>query len=160
MLAVRSALDRMPGARDWTPSQPEPDPDPADWLSLQQAACELDVSISTLRRMIRKGKVRHRIVPRHGGYGYLVYIPNSLHAQGAAHGRAPTELRAAERARIRDLEDQVERLSNALARALRQRQTLPPDGAPDAASDDDAPYARYRWLARKRTWWPLKLIGR
>jgi hypothetical protein len=80
MVALRSIFARDDDDRD--PEPPLPRPDPADWLTLQQAACELNVSISTARRMIRKGKLRNRIVPRPGGFAYLVYLPNSRHANG------------------------------------------------------------------------------
>ena len=39
----------------------------------------------TARRMIRRGELRNRIVARPGGFAYLVYLPNSWHAQFAAH---------------------------------------------------------------------------
>ena len=157
--------DRLPGARDWTPSPPEPDPDPGDWLNVQRAACELNVSISTLRRMIRKGRLRNRIVPRRGGYAYLIYLPGSRHARGLVHAKpfaaafaswsatitfARRNTRASATSRSRS---SVSR--NALARALKQKQTALPDGAADGAVEVDTPYARYRWLARKRRWWPF-----
>ncbi len=115
-------------------------PNAADWLSLQQAACELGLSVSTVRRMIRRGQLRNRIVPRPGGFAYLIYLPNSRHAQLGAHdhrdapvGSTRSGLRLVdaefERDRrqddvapadeIRRLKVQVQHLSHALARAAR-----------------------------------------
>ncbi len=162
-------------------------PNPWDWLTLEQAACELGVSVSTVRRRVRKGKLRNRIVPRKGGFAYRIYIAGSRHGRelaGHSHGdvdrpldvsatHAPRDLRdldayrrererrrgevetAAGNDEIRRLEDQVERLSEALSRALKIKQrSLPPGmGEPDTNPAD--PYARYRWLVRKRRWWPF-----
>ena len=145
-----------------------PRPDPADWLTLQQAACELGVSLTTARRLLRKGILRNRIVPRRGGFAYLVYLPGSRHASldGDAcrnDGREPHELRLLrpqdepsvvpqEDARVQELEDQVESLSKALSRALRaQKAKSLPAGTGEPTRPDD-PYGRYRWLARKKRW--------
>jgi hypothetical protein len=149
-------------------------PHAADWLSLQQAACELDVSVSTVRRMIRRGQLRNRIVPRPGGFAYLIYLPNSRHAllgahnhRGAPGGATRASLRlvddefehdALEAGAPRDheierLETQVEQLWHALARALRDRRSMASRAEPTPAADDAGPYARYRALARKRRWW-------
>jgi len=168
MVALRSLLGPE---GDVDARRPPPKPNPADWLSLQQAACELNVSVSTLRRMIRRGQVRNRIVPRPGGFAYLIYLPNSRHALLGPHNHhdAPADstrsgLRMVDAefendtidADARDheisrLEAQVEHLSQALSRALRDRRTLvsPPELAPEGGS----PYERYRSLARKRRWW-------
>jgi excisionase family DNA binding protein len=173
MVALRS----VPGpgddaARDGRAAQPNP----ADWLTLQQAACELGISASTARRMIRDGRLRNRIVPRPGGFAYLIYLPNSRHAGGLhpdAHGDRPAPpgrkpVRLADYVRqhdagtgddagdqIRRLEAQVERLSEALSRALRLKQKALPPGIGAAAADRTHPYERYRWLARRRRWWPF-----
>lgn len=145
-------------------------PDPADWLTLQQAACELGVSISTARRMIHKGKLRHRILPRPGGFSYLVHVPGSRHARlvkdERAHAdgaeRAPRPLRPRARPRaarqqdpdrdeeVRRLEEQVERLSEALARALRGKRRALPSGMGQPGVNPNDPYARLRWLARRK----------
>lgn len=178
MLALRSfqGPDDVPNAyrRDATPV-----PVPADWLSLQQAACELGVSISTARRMIRKGRLRNRIVPRRGGFAYLIYLPNSRHA-GALGGHAredagapvtrltlvplapttdatPTATGASGAApddEVRVLRAQVEHLSEALSRALRIKQKSLPAGMGAPVADGD-PYSRYRWLVRRHWWWPF-----
>ena len=146
--------------------------DDADWLTLQQAACELRVSISTVRRRIRNGELRNRMVPRPGGFAYLIYVPNSQHgrASGCANHdttpqRLPTKLRRNGHSpvedaldpveQIRRLEDQVERLSSALSRALKLKQVALPEGMGDASVNPGDPYARYRWLVRKRRWWPF-----
>lgn len=52
-----------------------------DWLTLEQAACELGVSVSTVRRRIRNGQLRNRIIPRKGGFAYRIYIPDSRHGR-------------------------------------------------------------------------------
>jgi len=107
-------------------------------------------------------------VPRPGGFAYLIYLPNSRHARLGAHNhRAAASTRSGLRVvgadfaqdalddgardrQIRFLEAQVEHLSRALSRALRDRQSLaaPPDFAPGGG-----PYALYRSLTRKRRWW-------
>jgi hypothetical protein len=186
MLAVPSR--RSTDDDDW----PRQTPDPSDWLSLQQAACELGVSMSTVRRRIRRGELRNRIVPRRGGFAYLVYVPGSRHArQMGVHGlgdedgdrhvcREPSRIDvwrerlrgegrsrdgdgaragdAAQSARddeIRRLQEQVDNLSEALSRALRVKQRALPAGMGDPGVNDTDPYARYRWMVRKRRWWPF-----
>ncbi len=133
----------------------------ADWLTLPQAACELGISVSTARRLIRQGRLRNRIVPRRGGFAYLVHVPDSRHASLLAdcqHERAPAAP-AAEPAladRIQTLEEQVDNLSAALSRALRR-------SAPEAEIAQRAqprrnavsPYAQYRSAVRGRRWWPF-----
>ena len=37
-----------------------------EWLTLPQAACELGVSVSTVRRLVRKEQLESRPVPRPG----------------------------------------------------------------------------------------------
>ena len=161
-------------------------PNSADWLPLQRAACELNLSASTVRRRIRKGQLRHRVVPRRGGFSYLVYVPNSRHARGlldgsvanstshacvptgapvsidqfrrtrdARNGRAEANRHDARDDEIRTLQGQVDRLSNALSRALRTRQRALPAGIGAPGSNPGDPYARYRWLTRRRRWWPF-----
>jgi len=149
-------------------------PSPADWLTLQQAACELGVSAGTARRMVRDGRLRHRIVPRPGGFAYRIYLPDSRHASGLhpdAHGGPPASpprapLRLADYVRDRDaadageqirrLEEQVARLSDALSRALRLKHKALPPAVGAAAGSRVRPYERYRWLARRRRWWPFR----
>jgi hypothetical protein len=174
MVALRSSYGPVQHAAD----EPLPRPDPADWLTLQQAACELNVSVSTARRMIRKGRLRNRIVPRRGGFAYLVYLPDSRHKQAFANGhacsppplslangngRAPIDLQGyASRKRdersveqIQRLEAQVERLSLALSSALKTKQKSLPRGMGEPTVNPADPYARYRWLARRKRWWPF-----
>ncbi len=146
-------------------------PSTADWLPLHQAARELNVSVTTVRRMIRKGQLRNRIVPRKGGFAYLVFLPDSRHADRTAHPRrdppprtpplrlvprttveAPGTTRDDE---VRRLEAQVEHLSEALSRALRLKQKSLPEGIGRPGVNANDPYARYRWLARKRRFWPF-----
>jgi hypothetical protein len=164
--------------------------DPADWLTLQQAACEFNVSISTVRRRLREGKLRNRIVPRRGGFAYLIYAPGNRHTSpdglaGCGHRDTPgapsvdndnghrTDAvssnghgipldyarpaahheRVEQEAEIRRLERQVENLSHALSRALRVKQVALPPGLGSPTDNPDDPYARYRWLVRRRRWW-------
>jgi hypothetical protein len=49
----------------------------------------------------------------------------------------------------------VECLSDALSRALRLQQKPLPPGIGAAAANRTSPCARYRWLARRRRWWPF-----
>ena len=153
-------------------------PDPADWLSLQHAACELNVSPSTIRRMIRKGQLRNRIVPRRGGFRYLIYLPDSRHAQmdaqrpcsapaekeprrqrliadtGALSRRKDAKVDDPLAAEVRALEARAERLNRSLSRALLANRAAPPDALPYTEISPDDPYGRYRWLARRRRhWW-------
>jgi hypothetical protein len=171
MVALRSAFARDDDDRE--DEAPLPRPDPADWLTLQQAACELNVSISTARRMIRKGKLRNRIVPRPGGFAYLVYLPNSRHANGlGGHAcarpsdEAPRDLDAYRQSRdgnghdavlikVEQLEQQVAHLSDALSRAHDTRQRTSPSKMSRPRVNPQDPYARYRWLVRRRRWWPF-----
>lgn len=165
MVAVRSQLPGLPDE-----ASPEfRRPDPADWLTLQQAACELNISVSTARRMIRKGRLRNRIVPRRGGFAYLIYLPDSRHARAinghscsdpaanviqlADHRPASPAIETDNNDQVRALEAQVERLSEALSRALRLKQRQLPPGM--GAQRPEDPYARYRWLVRRRRWWPF-----
>ena len=175
MVALRSQTGSE-GSADVGDAMPQPDA--ADWLTLQQAACELDISVSTARRMIRKGRLRNRIVPRRGGFAYLIYLPNSRHKTLGAHachtpvadaqpqepasfedyarrrGGANSDGRSRDQ-QIEQLEEQVQHLSEALSRALRVKQKALPVGMGDPALNPTDPYARYRWLVRKRHWWPF-----
>lgn len=167
MVALRSPSEYAGG-----PAAPQP-LDPADWLTLQQAACELNISLTTVRRLVQNGTLRKRAVPRRGGFQYLVHMPGSRHAllsgggcggQHAPNARPPHPRRLAivpsaadgdPQQQIRELERQVADLSDALSRALRVKQRTLPAGIGDPAADPADPYSRYRWLARKRRWWPF-----
>jgi hypothetical protein len=141
-------------------------PGDEDWLTLSEAACEMGVSVATARRLLRKGKLPNRIVPRRGGFAYLIYMPGNRHRAGglcSTNGHAPARsngngahgIDQAEYEReVARLQEQVDALSNALSRALRIKQkSLPPGlGAPQNPED---PFERYRWLVRKRRWWPF-----
>jgi excisionase family DNA binding protein len=83
--------------------RPHPRPNANDWLTLEQAACELGVSVSTVRRKLRRGELRNRIVPRKGGFAYRIYIPDSRHGNNPGlcgkegpHERTATRLAPAE----------------------------------------------------------------
>lgn len=177
MVALRSPEETADEHAQLAPVPPRPDP--ADWLSLQHAACELNVSPSTIRRMIRKGQLRNRIVPRRGGFRYLIYLPNSRHSQMDAQRScgAPAEKEPRRRLRLiadtgarswRDdippddplatevhmLEVRAERLNRSLSRALLANRAAPPDALAVTEISPDDPYGRYRWLARRRRrWW-------
>jgi len=166
MLALH-AVDRRAEERE--PADDMPQPNPHDWLTLEQAACELGVSVSTVRRRLRRGQLRNRIVPRKGGFAYRIYIEGSRHGRDLelhGHPAAPPPAAAMPRdlvafRRERDqraaarphhghgLELPLERISESLIRALRMQSTLP---ATEAAGDGQT-YARYRALVRKRRWW-------
>jgi hypothetical protein len=174
MLALRSfqGPDELPERHRASAPRPES----SDWLPMQQAACELGVSSSTVRRMMRKGRLRNRIVPRRGGFAYLIYLPDSRHAKimraaGSVDARggprlvrpsadsdvnsASTHDSSSGDARIMALETQVERLSDALSRVLRLKQRDLPVGIGDPTERMADPYARYRWLVRRHWWWPF-----
>ncbi|TAK63064.1 MAG: hypothetical protein EPO22_06870 [Dehalococcoidia bacterium] len=93
--------------------------------------------------MIRRGELRNRIVARPGGFAYLVYLPNSWHAQFAVHAHhaaeAPPEAVGPPSWQDRTRAAWTE-LSQSLRRALR-------------LVEAEGPFARYRWLARRRRWW-------
>lgn len=171
---------RSPGEYEHDDQDGLPHPEPSDWLTLQQAACELGVSVTTARRLLRKGLLRNRIVPRRGGFAYLVYLPGSRHAAlegapcrqplGAEHAPVSMQDYAAKKGlpaepsagdRVVELEEQVESLSKALSRALRaQKSKELPVGKGEPTGSDD-PYAHYRWLARKKRWFAMpRLITR
>ena len=150
MLALRPADRRIDGIDPARPSEPERCE--SAWLPLQQAACELGISAGTARRMIRRGELRNRVVARPGGFAYLVYLPNSWHAQFAAHavhGAVDSRDTSWPRAAIARLEAEVARVTATLARALR----APAPRGPLLFVEAERPFARYRWLARRRRWW-------
>ena len=150
MVALRS-FDGSEGDVDaWRP--PRPKLNPSDWLPLQQAACELGVSPATARRMIRRGQLRNRMVPRPGGFAYVVYLPGSRHALVGLTGQhvAHTSCRhALPHGAVQKIEAELARLSRSFSRALHNHR----DDASPRAAEIAGPYARYRWLARKRRWW-------
>lgn len=150
-----------------------------DWLTLQQASCELGASVSTIRRMVRDGRLLNRMVPHRGGFAYLVFIPQSRHGalrqqepkrrklwliKGQKEPATPPATPAAAlaatprdgeaQATIASLERQVDQLSHALSRALKTKQRALPAGIGDPGVNQGNPYARYRWLRRRR-WWPF-----
>lgn len=141
-----------------------------DWLTLQQAACEMGASSSTVRRMVRGGQLVNRMVPHRGGFAYLVFVAGSKHGERQSHGgkqkrrlwivrgedEAPAIAAASNGSQqtIAELERQVDQLSHALSRALRTKQRALPAGIGDPGVNAANPYARYRWLRRNR-WWPF-----
>ena len=174
MTALPAQRRDEPQGRAGLPARPPVDA--PDWLTLHQAACEMGVSITTVRRMVRDGRLLNRMVAHRGGFAYLVFIPGSRHgAMKQREGkrrrlwpiRNTREQEADERAGqtgdpqaeaqavIASLERQVDQLSHALSRALRTRQKALPAGVGDPGSNPGDPYARYRWLARRPRWWPF-----
>ena len=151
MLALRSADRGIDGVDSAWP--PAPERRTSEWLPLQQAACELGISPGTARRMIRRGELRNRVVARPGGFAYLVYLPNSWHAQFAARAHRSVPEDAAHvgwpKTWIARAEAEFARLTGALARAVRG----PAPGRPMMVVEAEGPFARYRWLARRRRWW-------
>lgn len=147
--------------------------DAPDWLTLQQAACELGVSTATVRRMVRNGGLVNRMVAHRGGFAYLVFIPGSRHGSlkqaepkrrrlwliKGSHAQAATPEAAGPPAdsaqTVASLERQVDQLSHALSRALKTKQRVLPAGMGDPMVNPDDPYARYRWLVRRPRWWPF-----
>jgi excisionase family DNA binding protein len=146
----------------------------ADWLTVQQAACELGVAESTVRRVIRQDRLPHRRAPRRGRATITVYMPGSRHAAilapTAQSADEPVSVTARIAARARDrsrgdqtardeivvrLERQVGHLSEALSRTLRMKQRQLPAGVGQPDGDPRDPYERYRWLTRHRRWWPF-----
>jgi len=149
MLAPRPAGRGIVGIDPAPGIGAEPEVHASDWLPLQQAACELGVSPSTARRMIRRGELRNRIVARPGGFAYLVYLPNSWHARFAHSAHRPT----VEEPAALSWQERVERAWDALVPVVRNALRAP---APDRALrvvEADGPFAQYRWLARRRRWW-------
>ena len=150
MVALRS-FDGPEGDVD-ARRPPRPKASASDWLPLQQAACELGVSPATARRMIRRGQLRNRMVPRPGGFAYVVYLPNSRHGLVGLAGQHATHAfrrHAPPPGAVQRIEAEFGRLSRTLSRALLNHR----DGAPARVAEIAGPYARYRWLARKRRWW-------
>lgn len=161
--SVRRDEDNEPATEPALPPQDSP-----DWLTLQQAACEMGVSMTTVRRMIRSGRLFNRMVPHRGGFAYLVFIPGSRHGAPTQHEPKrrrlwlvkkgedhATEADHADPERtISELEQQVDQLSHALSRALRTKQRALPAGMGEPDVNPKDPYARYRWLRRRRRWWP------
>ncbi len=142
-----------------------------DWLTVEQAACELGVSDSTIRRRLRQGLLPSRVVPRKGGFAYQIYLPESRHGRDASlrgnpdshhhAANAPIDLSAYRRRReqVREatshsgrVEGQPERIPEGLLRAL-SMQARP---VPAMASiGGGSPYGQYRQLVRRRRWWPF-----
>jgi excisionase family DNA binding protein len=175
------SLVRMCDAPD--EDRPHPRPNANDWLTLEQAACELGVSVSTVRRKLRRGELRNRIVPRKGGFAYRIYIADSRHGNNPGlcgregpHERPavrqvqpqtrpalPHDLDAYRRHRAALSEEEAREEKDGALRVLEERvaritEALRP--RPQAAlvavgvgQDPNDPYARYRQLVRRRRWW-------
>jgi hypothetical protein len=137
-----------------------PPEDSAQWMSLRHAARELDVSVSTVRRWMLKGRLRSRIAARGRRFCYQVWVdhaPGSPPAPDAPtdivqHLRLQLEAKEERLAQmeqdVKRQEEQIRNLSTALAHALQRNHGS--DGR------SNSPYAKYRWLARRRWWWPFR----
>jgi hypothetical protein len=136
-----------------------PEPESTRWLSMRHAACELDVSVSTVRRWLQSGKLRSRVVTRGRRKYYYVQMPESGAPRSPErvshivdHLRKQMDQRDEELAiRQQELnrqEKQIANLSRALARAISQNGT--PHG--EAVS----PYEKYRSIARRRRFWIIR----
>jgi predicted site-specific integrase-resolvase len=129
-------------------------------MSLRQAARELDVSVSTVRRWMLEGRLRSRIAARGRRFCYQVrveHVPESPTAPDVPtdivqHLRLQLEAKEERLAQMeQDLkrqEEQIRNLSTALAQALQRNH-----GSDGASS---GPFDKYRWLARRRRWWPFR----
>jgi hypothetical protein len=140
---------------------PGPEAEGARWMSLRRAACHLDVCTSTLRRRMRKGQLPWRVVNHGPRWSYEVLVPAGLtpcdeqaQAQEGVvsigvylHDRLEeTEEETTRLTReVEHLEQMIENLSQALARARAGNHHKP----------EDSPYAKYRQLALRRRWWPF-----
>ena len=160
--------------------EPRSRSDPNDWLTVSQAACELGVSSSTIRRRIHDGLLRTQTVPRNGGFSYRVYLPESRHGRDAslraisaakrdakpesdpidltAYRRRRDQLREAQPQKRADeprarIEGQPERLPEALMHALSLQAR--PLRTSFAGASAGSPFGQYRQLVRKRRWWPF-----
>src|SRR5205085_4644814 len=81
MFALRSSARLLDA--DAAP-EPTHRSNPNDWLTVSQAACELGVSSTTIRRRIHDGLLRTQTVPRNGGFSYRIYLPESRHGRDAS----------------------------------------------------------------------------
>jgi len=145
---------------------------PNDWLTVEQAACELGVSDTTIRRRLRQGLLPSRTVARKGGFAYRIYLPESRHGRdvslrspdpSAGDGSAsPVSLAAYRRRReqVREassnsgrVEGQPERIPETLLQALSMQPR--PIPATVAVGDGPSPFGQYRQLVRRRRWWPF-----
>jgi len=147
---------------DWSEERqkgrgPAAETEGARWMSLRRASCCLDVSPSTLRRRMRKGTLSWRVINHGRRWAYEVLVPDGASPCASRRGvvsmedhfRGCLEEKERELARLAlDLqrqEEQIENLSQALARARAGNRHGPEDG----------PYARFRQLALSRRRWRL-----
>lgn len=134
--------------------------DSAQWMSLRHAASELDVSTSTVRRWMRRGKLRSRVAARGRRFYYQVWVEHVPESPPAAHApidivqhlrsqlEAKEERLAQMKQDLRRQEEQIRNLSAALANALRRSH--------GSEGSSNSPYTKYRWLARRGRWWPFR----
>jgi len=126
------------------------------WLSLRDAAGELDVSVSTVRRWLEKGKLRSRLVTRGRRHAYYVLLPAAFSPPAdervssiVQHLRNQVDQRDQELALrehyLKRQQEQIANLSQALARALAQLH-----GSGAVGNGEASPYEKYRAIARRR----------
>ena len=170
MFAIRSGA--CPPGDDDSPLDRASPRNPNDWLTVEQAACELGVSDTTIRRRLRQGLLPSRTVARKGGFAYRIYLPESRHGRDLAlrgpappvgnGSSAPVSLEAYRRRReqVREassrsgrVEGQPERIPETLLHALSMQPRPVP--ATVAAGNGASPFGQYRQLVRRRRWWPF-----
>jgi hypothetical protein len=152
MVALREELS----SERHTDQGPPSDAEAARWMSLRHASCRLDVCPSTLRRRIRKGQLPWRVVNHGRRWAYEVLVPNGappcaeLERVVSMEAHLPHQVDEKEKEinrlkyDIRRQEEQIENLSQALARAR----------AGNRYTAEDSPFTKYRELAlRRRRWW-------
>lgn len=152
MSALPSFIFAKPAIEEARPPEPQGD----RWLSLRHAACELDVSTSTVRRWLQTGKLRSRLVTRGRRKYYYVLMPETPARANPGrvsnivdHMRKQLDQRNEELALrgqyLQRQEDQIANLSRSLSRAIGQ------NGA--TAGNGDSPYEKYRSIVRRRRFW-------
>jgi hypothetical protein len=86
-------------------------------VGIQEAAARLGVSVNTVRRWVKDGRLRSERIPRPQGYSVVVYMPTTTApAQGEVPAEVPTQ----------EVPDQVGGLARAEAMASYNRQLLEP----------------------------------
>lgn len=116
---------------------------PARWMSLQHAACYLEVSLSTVRRWAHNGRLRSKLAMRGRLFSYQVLVPLYKGEPTCGCGGGPSQPPAA---LLRLLNGRVPLVA-----------TEPDMDAVRARGNGSHPYERYRWLAqraRRRRWLP------
>lgn len=121
---------------------------PARWMSLQHAACYLEVSTSTVRRWAHNGRLRSKLAMRGRLFSYQVLVPLYKGEPTCGCGGGPSQPPAA---LLRLLNGRVPLVA-----------TEPEADSPAADRNGSDPFERYRWLAQRarRRRWPFGWIRR